>query len=711
MIDSNILRLINSLSDIFIICDREGEVLAYNQAAERQFAITIAQGTPANISKFFSNTDSEIRDALKICSRTTKPTQLSLKFDDSVSTLSMRCSGARFVLSTADDQGEILISLHCVKRSGAPERFSILNKELRQNRRTLVKLIESKRQTELEHERSMITLESIADAVIATNEHGFIEVFNEAAELLTQTSADTVLGSHISEIIQIISGPYDTAVRTPLEICLHEKKRVVIENAKALIQPSQVTHIISASASPIRLHTGAIMGAVMVFRDISEAHETQQKMKFLAEHDLLTGIANRHTFNASIEQAIINTSVKKPCSLLFFDLDQFKVVNDAAGHQAGDRLLKEITELIMTRLRASDLLARVGGDEFTLLLPNTNLENAEAVASQIIQLIKRYVFRYQDYAFDVTLSVGVSEVSDPDTLPSEVIRQADVACYIAKKSGGNQYHCYIENDSKERANLNEYNLLSEIRKALDKDSFTLKFQSLINIRTGESDFQEVLVRMQDSRGQTVPPADFIPIAERSGLMREVDLWVVTNALKTVHKLALEGKTLRLSINLSGRSIGSKELLTQLETLISKYKIPNDTIIFEITETSAIENIDTAQEFIQNIRALGCLFALDDFGAGFSSFRYLKNLPVEYVKIDGSFITNILNDSSDEAMVRAIHQIAHSLGKKTVAEFVASQAVINLLAEIGIDYAQGFFYGQPCDIEELTNSKNLALQET
>ena len=707
MIDDSTRRVINSLSDIFILCDRHGNILAYNRAAERQFAHSLPNSTPENIAQFFDNTEQDILESLKLCSRSTSPIQLALNCTVSSPALSLRCSGSRFVLHKADNQSDVLIALHCVKRSNALERFSILNKELRQNKRTLVRLIESKRQTELEHERSVVTLESIADAVIATNEHGFIEVFNEAAELLAATTAEQVLGSHISDLIHLLSGPYDTAVRTPLEICLHEKKRVVIENAKAQIQSSDRTHIISASASPIRLHTGAIVGAVMVLRDVSKTHETQQKIKFLAEHDLLTGIANRHTFNTSIADRILASSKRNPCSLLFFDLDQFKVVNDTAGHQAGDTLLKEITDIIMTRLRASDLLARVGGDEFTLLLPNTNVENAETVATEIIKLIKRYVFRWDEFAFDVTLSVGITAVCDPDTLASEVIRQADVACYIAKKSGGNQYHTYIENDSKERANLSEYNLLSEIRKALDRNSFILKFQPLIKIATGTPEFQEVLVRMTDSRGDMVSPADFIPVAERSGLMREIDLWVVSNALERVNQLRLSGTELRLSINLSGRSIGSKELLTRLETLINQYEIPSNTIIFEITETAAIENIDTALTFIESIRSLGCRFALDDFGAGFSSFRYLKNLPVEYVKIDGSFITNILNDPSDEAMVRAIHQIAHSLGKRTVAEFVGSQQVINLLANIGIDYAQGFFYGQPCSFEELCEEINNA----
>jgi len=686
-------RLIDSIPDIFILVDLDGRLLAANRAAQRQFDLPPALQGGIELASLLQTTPKELRAALARAGRSTNPMLVPLKWLKQREDLNLKTFASRFDAAALPELGR-MVALHCSWQKHGTGQFSLLNRELESNRRTLVKLLESKRTIEYEHQRSLITLQSIADAVIATDRLGFVEIFNDAAVKLTQVSEEQAKNMHISEILEMVEGPYETEVQTPLEACLQSGEPSLSHEARARVQHNEAEFIISASASPIKMESGRVVGAVMVFRDISELHQTQNQIRFLAEHDLLTGVANRHQFNRSLAETLDRTSRENPCSLIFFDMDLFKIVNDTAGHQAGDQLLKDIVRIIRSRLRNTDLFARIGGDEFTLLLPGTNHENAVNLTNQILHLVKRFVFRWDNHAFDVTLSAGLTTIEHRGMDSSEAIRQADLACYVAKRAGGNQLHCFAPDDGTGRSNLNEYNLLSEIRRALDRNDLSLNFQPLVDIRNFEVAFHEVLLRMTDSRGLLISPAEFIPVAERNGLMGDIDLWVITSAFKTINRDKQEGQSLNLSINLSGRSIGSKELLARIRELIARYEVPKHSVIFEITETAAIENIDTAIEFVNEIRELGCLFSLDDFGAGFSSFKYLRSLPVEFVKIDGSFIVNILKDSANEAMVRAIHQIAHALGKVTVAEYVEDAETIDLLREIGIDYGQGFYWGKP-----------------
>ena len=690
---TTLVRLIDAIPDIFFLIGLDGRAISANRAAQRQFGLKSDELLGFELISLLDNSEAELRDYLARCARSTSPILTPLKWRHNKENLQLKTFASRFESDSISQYGR-MIALHCSWQAKGSSRFSLLNRELENNRRTLLKLLESKRLIEYEHERSVITLQSIADAVIATDRLGFIEVFNEAAVQLTQVSEDTAKSQHISEVLEVIEGPYNTEVQTPLETCLQSGESTLLHEVRVQVQHNEQEYVISASASPIKVESGRVVGAVMVFRDISDAHEIQQQIKYLAEHDLLTGIANRHQFNSALEHELKAANANRPCSMVFFDMDLFKVVNDTAGHQAGDQLLKDIVRIVRSRLRNTDLFARMGGDEFTVLLPNTSHEHAEALTLHIIQLVKRFVFRWDTHAFDITLSAGLATIDQPDTDPSEAIRRADLACYVAKRSGGNQLHSFSPDDFAGRSNLNEYNLLSEVRRALDRNDLTLNFQPLVDIRNDTIEYHEVLLRMRDSNKQPISPAEFIPVAERSGLMGDIDLWVVTHALRTIKAHQDRGESLKLSINLSGRSIGNRELLARIRELIAENQIPKLSVIFEITETAAIENIDTAIEFIEEIRALGCLFSLDDFGAGFSSFKYLRSLPVEFVKIDGSFIVNISEDSANEATVRAIHQIAQGFGKMTVAEYVENQEVVALLQEIGIDYAQGFYWGKP-----------------
>jgi len=706
MAKRTIKRLINTIPEIFLLVDTRGCIFAANRAALRAFNLSASQIEGHQLEEFLDTEETDLSAPLRQGARSSIPTYAKLNWQVNSKHIDLRTSLSRFEVDDADI-GISLIAMHCTRTSDFSGQFSLLNRELENNKQTLIRLMESKRVMEYEHQRSMITLQSIADAVITTDRLGFIEVCNDAAAAIAGVQPEKALQMHVSELFGLIEGSYETVVQTPLEACIKSGEAVLLHEARALFHKSKSEHVISVSASPIRSIFDRIVGAVMVFRDISEVHKTRSRLKFLAEHDLLTGVANRHQFNTVLAEVLETTSEERPSTLIFFDMDLFKVVNDTAGHQAGDELLREVTRLIRSRLRSSDLFARVGGDEFTLILPDTNQEAAYGLCRQILQLVKRFIFRWDEHSFDVTLSAGLTTIAESNLSASEAIRQADVACYVAKRSGGNQLHCFAPEDTKSGTDLTEYNLISEIRRALDHNNFYLNFQPLVDLQTGELAYHEVLVRMRDSANNIVAPGKFIPVAERTGLMLDLDIWVVTHAIKCVSDYRDRGIELKLSINLSGRSVGNSALLDHIEDAIERYEIPKNSLIFEITETAAIENFDTAVEFVTNLRKLGCLISLDDFGAGFSSFRYLKKLPVEFVKIDGSFVTHILRDRSDEAMVRAIHQIAKSLGKFTVAEFIEDAEVVALLQEIGIDYGQGFHWGQPSAEPQLLPDTSIA----
>jgi diguanylate cyclase (GGDEF)-like protein len=463
---------------------------------------------------------------------------------------------------------------------------------------------------------------------------------------------------------------------------------------------------IQDSAAPIRDRVGAIIGAVMVFHDVSKERRLRRALAYQASHDALTGLINRREFENRLNNALLSAKSDPHLThaLLYLDLDQFKVVNDTCGHQAGDLLLKQVTGVLQTRIRASDTIARLGGDEFGILLQDCTLDGAEKIADTLRQAIRDYRFEWQDRAMNIGVSIGIVELSGSSESITSAMSTADVACYAAKDSGRNRVHTYQQGAAPERHR--EMQWVSRLTRACDENRLELYYQPIVPIGANRDPrgHYELLLRMRGEQGELIQPAEFIPAAERYNIMPMIDRWVVSQALGALAHYRSDGDPrtgYTLSINLSGTSLNDDRFLEFLVNELQTYDLSPGSVCFEITETAAISNLANVVHFMKEFRLRGCQFSLDDFGSGLSSFMYLKNLPVDYLKIDGQFIQNVTTDRVDRSMVEAITQIGHAMGIKTIAERVETAEVLDCLAAIGVEYAQGIYIAAPLSVESLS----------
>jgi diguanylate cyclase (GGDEF)-like protein len=429
------------------------------------------------------------------------------------------------------------------------------------------------------------------------------------------------------------------------------------------------------------------------------------RLSWQASHDALTGLVNRREFEARLGNALDRLS-RQPGehSLMFLDLDQFKVVNDTCGHAAGDQLLKQTAALLQESLGAGGLLARLGGDEFGVLLQDCEAGAAIEIAERLRFAVQELRFVWNGCAFNISVSIGLVHVAEANAMAA-TLRAADMACYMAKEKGRNRIQVFHPSDAELVQRVGEMAWVQRIRNGLDEQRFCLFAQEIRALGKGEPDLSrvELLLRLRDEHGQLVQPGSFMPAAERYGLMPLIDRWVVRNAFALLASRLDSAEPARLSscaINLSGSTFGDDDFVEFVRRQFDIYGVPPAMICFEITETSAIANLPSAKRFIQALKKLGCRFSLDDFGTGMSSFSYLKHLPVDFIKIDGSFVTEILNSKIDRAMVEMIVHVAKVMGKSTIAEFVESDEILAVLREIGVDYAQGYAIGKPAPFEAM-----------
>lgn len=388
------------------------------------------------------------------------------------------------------------------------------------------------------------------------------------------------------------------------------------------------------------------------------------------------------------------------------DLDQFKVINDTCGHAAGDELLRQLTHEIQSVIRQTDTFGRLGGDEFGILMTNCSLDNAYRVAESIWRIVQDYTFVWDNSSFKVGVSIGLVAIDSEVANLAQLMSRADTACYIAKDAGRNRIHAYKYNDNEISQRHGEMQWISRIHQGLEKNFFCLYAQSIESLKNNNTSetYYELLIRLKDREGNIISPTSFLPAAERYGLMEKIDHWVIKNAFNLLHKNPIFlSKIKHVSINLSGQSLTNNKFLDWIVLELSENAIPPEKICFEITETAAIHNLTIAIHFITTLKKLGCKFALDDFGSGLSSFAYLKNLPVDYLKIDGMFVKDMTNDPIDRAMVKSINEIGHLMNMQTIAEFVENSEIIEILNDIGVDYAQGYGISKPVDINELIYS--------
>jgi diguanylate cyclase (GGDEF)-like protein/PAS domain S-box-containing protein len=557
-----------------------------------------------------------------------------------------------------------------------------------------------------EKEKAQVTLQSIGDAVITTDAEGRIEYLNPVAEDLTGWESREVCGKSLGEAFDILNEATRERLENPVSRALREGRVIAVADHTVLVNRRGQEIAIQDSAAPIRDRSGRIIGAVMVFHDVSKERRLRRALAYQASHDALTGLINRREFENRLNEALLGarTNTEATHVLLYLDLDQFKLVNDTCGHQAGDRLLKQITGILQTRIRTDDTIARLGGDEFGILLQHCSAERATKIADNLRQAIREYRFEWQDGAMNVGVSIGIVEINSTSESITSVMSAADVACYAAKDSGRNRVHMYQYGAAPERHR--EMQWVSRLTRACEENRLELYYQPIVPIGANRDPHghYELLVRMRGENGELVLPAEFIPAAERYNVMPMIDRWVVSQALGSLAHYRNDGdprNAYTLSINLSGTSLNDDRFLEFLINELQGYDLSPGAVCFEITETAAISNLPNVVHFMKEFKARGCKFSLDDFGSGLSSFMYLKNLPVDYLKIDGQFIQNMCTDHVDRSMVEAITQIGHAMGIKTVAERVESAEVLKCLADIGVEYAQGIYIAAPESVESLS----------
>jgi diguanylate cyclase (GGDEF)-like protein/PAS domain S-box-containing protein len=554
-----------------------------------------------------------------------------------------------------------------------------------------------------EKELAQVTLKSIGDSVITIDINGNINYLNPAAEQLTGWSLGEAAGLPFRSLINIIN----ENTRQQIDFSLFEVSRFAIEHKhefssqNVLINRHGHEFAIETTVSPIRNREEQIIGVAIVFHDVTETREMAIKIVYQASHDSLTGIINRSKFEEIMQQLLEKNKYQPQHHVLFFmDLDRFKIINDTCGHFAGDQLLKQIAQLLREKLRASDVLARLGGDEFGVLLENCPLEKASEIAEKLCKTVSEFPFIWNNKLFNIGISIGVIGIDSDQDNADYILSAADEACYLAKEKGGSRFHIFSDYEQEFSKRIGDTQWVSRISKSFEENKFHLYCQQIIPLLEDAQpgDHYELLLRMEgEEKNNFIYPAFFIPAAQRYNLMPTIDRWVINNfiAFYKNNYLNTTSKTLfTCNINLSGASLNDDSFPQFVEEQLRENLVPAHLICFEITETVAIANFTKATQFIQGLRSLGCRFALDDFGSGFSSFGYLKHLPVDYLKIDGSFVKNMVNNSFDLAMVRSINEMGHLMGLKTIAEFVENESIFNLLKTIGVDYAQGYWVANP-----------------
>ncbi len=554
-----------------------------------------------------------------------------------------------------------------------------------------------------EKERAQITLQSIGDGVITTDAEGCIDYINPVAQGLTGWDVRSARGRQISEVMTIINEHTRASVENPVTRALKEGRVITLAENSVLINQGEGEVPIQDSAAPIRDRIGNVIGAVMVFHDVSKESRLFRQLSYQASHDALTGLINRSEFETQLVTVVDSSRQKtdQQHALLYLDLDQFKVVNDTFGHNAGDELLRQISNLVQANIRSTDILARLGGDEFGILLKHCDEARAMEVAEAIRAEIESYRFNWKDAFLSVRASIGVVLVNQDTDDVGALMSSADVACYSAKDMGRNKTHLYQRRDVSVRHE--EMKWVSRITSAVEENRLELFYQPIIGI--GKTNVRsrghyELLLRMRDENGDLVQPNSFIPAAERYNLMPVLDRWVIHEALSQLADRNPEADEARftLAINLSGTSLSEDRFLDFVIDELRKEKLPDGAICFEITETAAISNLSRVIHFMQTLKQLGCKFSLDDFGSGLSSFTYLKNLPVDYLKIDGHFIRNVVDDPVDESMVRAINDVGKAMGIETIAERVETRVVLEKLSELGVEFAQGYYIARPTSVQ-------------
>ncbi|MEN6585168.1 MAG: EAL domain-containing protein [Sulfuricella sp.] len=620
--------------------------------------------------------------------------------------LGMQAQSTRRAMEAADDAFRFATQI--MQLSGAGAVLVVLGFSayvIRRTRRIEDALFQEK-------ELAQVTLHSIGDAVITTDEKGQVDYLNSVAEIMTGWPLAEARGKSLREVFQVVDEATREQITHLASHALPDGEVVGLKSQSLLLRRGDGKEFtVEDRLSPICNRSGDVIGSVVVFHDVSQARHMANQLSWQASHDALTGLLNRREFERLLQE-LVDSAVSdgKHHAVLFMDLDQFKVVNDTCGHMAGDELLRQLVAVFVARGRDSDVVARLGGDEFGMLLYGCPLEPALRLANEIREAVLGFRFMWQDKSFEVGISIGLVEITASSGNPATVMSNADAACYAAKEGGRNRVQVYLEDDIELARRHGEMQWISRISKAFEEERFRLYYQEIAAVMPHQQDTQhfEVLLRMLDEEGKLVPPDAFIPAAERYNLMPTVDRWVIRTLFSSrsaewrrlweEYEDKEEPFPVLCAVNLSATSFNDDMFPAFLKEQFEYYGMPPQALCLEITETSAIANLNKASNFMRELSKLGCRFALDDFGSGMSSFAYLKDLPVHYLKIDGAFVRGMDRNPVNHAMVEAIAHIASVMGIETVAEFVEDRALIEKLAILGVDYAQGYGIHKPAPME-------------
>ncbi|MGI8461297.1 MAG: EAL domain-containing protein [Solirubrobacterales bacterium] len=562
--------------------------------------------------------------------------------------------------------------------------------------------IEAARSLERVSRQNELLLAAAGDGICGLDSEGRTTFVNPAAAEMLGAPASALIGVHAHELFHN-AGPAangHSVEDCPLTSALRDGISVSVEE-ESFFRSDGLSFPVSFTVTPIH-DRGDQRGAVLTFRDVSERRRFERQLRHFADRDPLTDLFNRRRFEEELtRQAAQAVRRGGAGAVVQLGLDNFKYVNDTFGHHAGDEVIRRVAGLLRERLREADVLARLGGDVFALLLTDASEGEAKAVAEELIALVRAQSWSFDSREARITASAGMNLLGGAETTTEELMVRADLAMYRAKDDGRDRVSAYTVEAAAETRSRIGLTWVERIRRALEEDGFDLFGQPIVDLRAGNVSQLEILLRMPGDDGEWIPPSAFLPTAERFGLINQVDSWVVRQAIDVLRLRQERGaRQIPFEVNLSGITMGDPELPKLIESELERTGVDPSSLVFEITETAASSSMDAARSFAESLTRLGCRFALDDFGAGFGSFFYLKYLPLDYLKIDGEFIQNLPRSPVDQRMVRAMIDIAHGLGLRTIAEFVENERTLSLLQEYGNDFIQGYHVGRPRPLSEL-----------
>ena len=548
--------------------------------------------------------------------------------------------------------------------------------------------------------RAVATLDAMGESVITVDADGRIDYINSAAATLLGQRFDQVVGKTFPDVASLVDETDRHSLGDPIRMALTAGGRVSMGRRAVLVPASGIAErSVELSVTPLKSESGETLGLVLVLHDTSELRGITRQMTYQASHDALTGLVNRREFERRLQEAMDSAQTGDAAhALCYLDLDRFKVVNDTCGHTAGDNMLREVASIFKEAVRDSDTVGRIGGDEFALLLVGCPLEKARQIADDVVHSVSDYRFVWKDKIFNIGVSVGLVEIGRGGGAIEDLMNSADSACYVAKKQGGVHVHVYSAREEANARHSGEIHWLQKLQGALRDNKFELYSQPIVHAQIGgvRGPALEVFVRMEGENGQpAVPPAEFIRAAERYRLMPYIDRWVVQTVLSALGRGGMKLPAGRsVAINIAGQTLADSEFLQFVVDCFDHTGASPSDICMEVTESSVVANLDHARRFIAVLHGMGCEFALDDFGSGLSSFSTLRTLPMDYLKIDGTFIRNLAVDTVNQAMVAAMIELSRSLNFRVVAEQVEDQMSLDAARSMGIDFVQGFVIGRP-----------------